>query len=119
MSETNNTPLGRVIDGRLYRETRTRGDLVLLDLDDSANAKWKEGLSHAVNEVPHDAGLPTLPDGLYRRVWRKCEQPHCWHGYLKEVNPGSSGIIEHGPCPACANNVRVGGRYELERCEDD
>lgn len=58
---------------------------------------------------PEPSGYP--PDSLYD-VWRVgvCEHEHCWHGWLKEVNPGSSGIIEHGICPTCHGD---GGRYEL------
>jgi hypothetical protein len=100
-----------------YREPNKREKLATgigwrKPTDDPADLPYKL----AWERFKRDAGKDALSritgwNGDYE-VWRvgDCEHEWCWHVHLKEVSPGSSGVIEHGVCSICHGD---GGLYEM------
>jgi hypothetical protein len=110
----------RVIDSRLY----SYHAWIPINLNSPANAKWKEAWCNFPVEIPG-----YIPDGHYNLVKRGCRYfsqgddgndyaDQCDKGQL--FHPYSCGDQKlYKPCPACANNVEPGYRYELEPVKND
>jgi hypothetical protein len=116
----------RVIDGLLHAPTyvikNDTGERVIdgwrvVNLNDPANAKWKEAWENAMDDpyqdggVEDDEGNPQMAPGKYHRVKRECER--CWN----TIKGGDQSKPNTLDCPACANNVEPGYVYTLEAVE--